>query len=60
MPEMKDSGQRQTFESGAVRDSDDDKLRPELISPFAMERLAEWLKIGALKYAPRNWEFRFM
>ena len=53
---MKDSKKRQTFASGAVRDTDDDKPRPELISPFALQRLSEWLRLGAVKYAPRNWE----
>ena len=53
---MKDSGKRQTFESGAVRDTDEEKPRPELISPFAMERLSRWLAEGAKKYAPRSWE----
>jgi hypothetical protein len=56
MPKMKDSGKRQTFDTGAVRDSDEDKIKPELISPFAMERLADWLSAGAKKYARRNWE----
>ena len=53
---MKDSGQRETFDSGAVRDSDEGKPHPEYVSPFAMERLARWLAEGAKKYAPRNWE----
>ena len=56
MPKMNDSGKRQTFDTGAVRDSDEDKIKPELISPFAMERLADWLSAGAKKYTPRNWE----
>ena len=54
--DMKDSGTRETFETGAVRDSDEGKPRPELISPFAIERLSHWLRMGAEKYAPRNWE----
>ena len=53
---MNDSGKRETFSTGAVRDSAEGKPRPELISPFAMERLSEWLRKGAEKYAPRNWE----
>jgi len=53
---MKDSGQRDTFASGAVRDTADDKPRPDLISPFAAERLGVWLAAGAKKYAERNWE----
>jgi hypothetical protein len=53
---MHDSGNRQLFASGAVRDSADDKPRPDLVSPFAMERLGEWLRLGAQKYKERNWE----
>ena len=53
---MHDSGKRETFSTGAVRDTADDKPRPDLISPFATERLGQWLQRGALKYAERNWE----
>jgi hypothetical protein len=51
-----DSGKREHFVTGAVRDSDENKSRPDLISPFAMEHLAEWLRHGATKYSERNWE----
>lgn len=51
-----DSGKRQSFEGGAVRDSADDKPRIDLISPFALERLGHWMRLGAEKYAERNWE----
>jgi len=54
--EMKDSGKRQTFETGAVRDTAENKIRADLISPFALERLGEWLRLGCLKYEERNWE----
>lgn len=54
--EMKDGGKRETFSTGAVRDTAEGKPRPDLISPFAMGRLGEWLRKGAEKYAPRNWE----
>lgn len=53
---MHDSGQREQFGTGAVRDTADDKPRMGLISPFALRRLGEWLRLGAKKYAPRNWE----
>ena len=53
---IQDSGKRETFETGAVRDTAEGKCRPDLISPFAIERLAEWLRLGAEKYTPRNWE----
>ena len=54
---MKDGGKHQSFGKGrAVRDTADDKPRPDLISPFAEERQGEWLRMGARKYAERNWE----
>lgn len=53
---MQDSGERQTFETGAVRDTAEGKSRPDLISPFATERLGDWLMLGAQKYSERNWE----
>lgn len=49
-------GQLQSFKSGAVRDTSDDKPRPELISPYFEDRLANWLAKGAQKYNARNWE----
>ena len=54
--EMNTSNDKEQFSTGAVRDKADDKPRPELISPFATDRLAQWLRLGAEKYAPRNWE----
>jgi hypothetical protein len=54
--DMKDSGNRRQFESGAVRDRDDSKPRPDLISPHANWREGAWLALGAKKYKPRNWE----
>jgi hypothetical protein len=53
---MHDSGERRAFETGAVRDRGDMKPRMVLISPFAMRRLGEWLRLGAVKYSERNWE----
>lgn len=54
---MTDSGKRQSFGDGmAIRDTADDKPRPDLISPFAEERQGHWLLMGAKKYAERNWE----
>lgn len=48
--------ERREFESGSVRDTTTDKGRYDLISPHALRRLARVLQIGAVKYAPRNWE----
>ena len=53
--EVKDSGERQQFESGAVRDTATGKARPDLISPFFLERLGQHLRKGADKYSPWNW-----
>ena len=53
---MQDSGKREAFETGAVRDSAEGKSRPDLFSPFAMERIGNWMEQGARKYEPRNWE----
>ena len=55
-PRMHDSGQRQEFTAGAVRDTAEGKSRPDLISPFALWRLGIWLMLGAKKYNERNWE----
>ncbi len=54
--ELKDSGTRQEFATGAVRDTATGKPRLELISPIFNNRLAAWLVAGAAKYADRNWE----
>ena len=53
---MQDSGHRETFATGAVRDTAEGKPQPHLISPFAVERLGAWLAAGAQKYGARNWE----
>lgn len=53
---IQDSGERQQFDTGAVRDPANNKSRPDLISPFMEERLGDWLRLGAVKYAERNWE----
>jgi len=52
---MHDSGKRQQFASGAVRDTAEDKPRPELISPYFTDRLANHLMLGAVKYDDDNW-----
>ena len=54
--EMLDSGKRDEFKTGAVRDVQGDKARPDLISPFFLHRLGIWLAMGARKYGERNWE----
>jgi hypothetical protein len=51
-----DGGERQNFESGAMREPATGKGRYDLISPFALHRLAQQYENGAAKYSERNWE----
>lgn len=51
-----DSGVREPHPTGAVRDTRDGKGRYDLISPFALARLARHYQNGAAKYQDRNWE----
>lgn len=52
---VKDSGARQAFTTGAVRDTADDKPRPDLLSPFVLERVGNHMRKGAQKYSAWNW-----
>ncbi len=53
---VKDSGKRQEFDTGSVRDTREGKGRYDLIPPIAIERLAHHFENGAVKYGDRNWE----
>ena len=57
--DMHDSGTREQFDTGAVRDASTGKPNPALISPFFLTVLAGWLTKGASKYSDRNWEQGF-
>jgi len=50
------SSDRVKFASGAVRGTDVDHVRYDLVTPIGLRRLAETYAEGAKKYAPRNWE----
>lgn len=52
---VKDSGVRQEFSTGSVRDSQDGKGRYDLMPFIAMERLARHYENGAKKYGDHNW-----
>lgn len=52
---VKDSGKRQQFGTGAVRDTTGNKPRPDLISPFFLDRLGQHMRKGAEKYSEWNW-----
>jgi 5'(3')-deoxyribonucleotidase len=53
---LKDSGDRTEFETGAKRDLGSGKGRFDLISPIFLQRLADLYESGAIKYGDRNWE----
>jgi hypothetical protein len=54
--ELPDSGKRELFESGAVRDIRGGKGRFDLLPPEALLRYAVHMENGAGKYDDRNWE----
>lgn len=54
--EVKDSGVRQEFETGSVRDTQEGKGRYDLIPVSMLIRLAKHYENGAKKYGDRNWE----
>lgn len=53
---IKDSGQRQSFPSGSVRDTRDGKGRFDLLPTRAIREVARHFEAGAVKYGDRNWE----
>lgn len=54
--DIKDSGVLEEFATRSKRDVREGKGRFDLISPIALERLAQWYEAGAKKYDDRNWE----
>jgi hypothetical protein len=53
---LKDSGQRQEFETGSRRDTRDGKGRFDLLPWNVVEADAKYIELGAKKYGERNWE----
>ncbi len=53
---LKQKSKRQTFDTGAQRDTQEGKPRCDLISPIMLERLGTLLAKGAEHYGERNWE----
>jgi dATP/dGTP diphosphohydrolase len=51
----KDSGKREEFQTGMVRDTQDDKPRYDLIDGAFLRRWAELMARGAVKYGEDNW-----
>lgn len=50
-----DSGKREQFSTGAVRDTAEGKGRYDLIPGYPLERLAKHYENGAKKYGDDNW-----
>jgi len=53
---IKDSGKRQEYPTGAVRDTSENKIRWDLLPVEALKRVAIHYTNGAKKYAPNNWK----
>jgi hypothetical protein len=54
---MDDNGTREVQrKDGAIRENQGGKGRPDLITPFALTRLAKHYENGAKKYSDRNYE----
>ena len=53
--ETKDSGKRDEFPTGMVRDTQDDKPRYDLLDRAFLKRWAELMARGAKKYGENNW-----
>lgn len=53
--ETKDSGMRVSFDTGMVRDMQDNKPRYDLIDRVFLKRWAELMARGANKYGENNW-----
>ncbi len=53
---LKDSGERDTYISGAQRDNSKGKGRFDLFSGQGLLRLSRLYEAGAIKYNDRNWE----
>jgi len=56
MPGLKDSGAREEFASGAVRDRQPGKGKPSLVPSWVIWLVSRIFEDGATKYLPRNWE----
>lgn len=57
LTELEDGGERISYGDGkAIREPTEGKGRYDLISPFALRRLALHYEAGAKKYSERNWE----
>jgi hypothetical protein len=56
MNELRDSGKREIYPTGMIREPNDGRGRYDLISPIALKALAIHYERGSNKYEDRNWE----
>lgn len=56
MTRLKDSGKREQFDTGAVRDVRAGKGRFDLLPLEGLQRVAQTFEDGCNKYGERNWE----
>jgi hypothetical protein len=56
MSELKDSGERREFQTGAVRDRGKGKGAPHLVPNWVIWLVSRVYEDGAYKYSSRNWE----
>lgn len=54
--QTKDSGKREEYASGMLRDTTEGKPRYDLIPHEPLKRLAELYARGAIKYGDNNWQ----
>lgn len=54
--EIKDSGNRQSFSTGSVRDTEDGKPRYDLVPTYPLSRLSQHYFKGSKKYGMFNWQ----
>lgn len=53
---LNDNGVHNKMKSGALRETNEGKGRFDLMSPYALLRVARIHEKGSKKYSPRNWE----
>ena len=53
---LRDSGKRQEFNTGSVRDTREGKGRYDLLPPHAIYLVARQFEEGAIKYGENNWQ----
>ena len=55
MSNIKDSGKRQEFNTGSVRDTNENKGRFDLLPYYSLTKLAQHFEKGGKKYSLNNW-----